>query len=81
MGPALHVRIRAGHPQRVTSVTFGLLRHEYGGSITGASREPLPMLPALHVRIRAGHPQRATVVTVGLLRPEYGGSLEREPRL
>eukprot|EP00959_Pyramimonas_sp_CCMP1952_P075372 1575277-Pyramimonas_sp.AAC.1 len=69
MGPALHVRIRAGHPKRVTVVTFGLLRPEYGGSIRRGPRlwvnceevsggSPLPMGLALHVRIRAGHPQR-----------------------
>eukprot|EP00959_Pyramimonas_sp_CCMP1952_P267298 5588773-Pyramimonas_sp.AAC.1 len=35
--PSLMLVIRAGHPKRVTVVTLGLLRPEFGGSI---KREP-----------------------------------------
>eukprot|EP00959_Pyramimonas_sp_CCMP1952_P224343 4691064-Pyramimonas_sp.AAC.1 len=32
MGPALHVRIRAGHPHPVNVITFGLLRPQSWGT-------------------------------------------------
>eukprot|EP00959_Pyramimonas_sp_CCMP1952_P137004 2867011-Pyramimonas_sp.AAC.1 len=52
--------IRAGHPKRVTVVTLGLLRPEFGGNVKREPRlrvncedisdgNPLPMGPALHV--------------------------------